>query len=57
MATMRCCVPASCPTLEHMLVEGIIGQRRELLVDAVTEGLTRLVAQNPAKPRKRVCAT
>ena len=33
------------PQLEHLLVEGIIGQRRELLIDAVTEGLNRLVAQ------------
>ena len=32
------------PQLEHLLVEGIVGQRRELLIDAVTEGLNRLVA-------------
>ena len=42
------------PTLEHMLVEGIIGQRRELLVDAVTEGLTRLVAQTRQTTQARV---
>ncbi|MBY0466602.1 MAG: dynamin family protein, partial [Burkholderiales bacterium] len=42
------------PTLEHMLVEGIIGQRRELLVDAVTEGLTRLVAQTRQTTHARV---
>lgn len=42
------------PALEHMLVEGIVGQRRELLVDAVTEGLNRLVAQSKQTSLARV---
>lgn len=42
------------PALERVLVEGIIGQRRELLVDAVTEGLTRLVAQTRQTSHARV---
>jgi len=42
------------PALEHLLVAGIIGQRRELLVDAVTEGVTRLVAQTKQTTHARV---
>lgn len=42
------------PELEHLLVAGIIGQRRELLVDAVTEGVTRLVAQTKQTTHARV---
>jgi hypothetical protein len=33
------------PDLEQMLVSGIIGQRRQLLVDAVTAGVQALLAQ------------
>lgn len=42
------------PTLEHLLVEGVIGQRRELLIDAVTGGLNRLVVQSRQVTHTRV---
>jgi hypothetical protein len=40
--------------LEAVLVEDIIGQRRALLVDAVTEGLTRLVAHAKQTTHSRI---